>query len=141
MDLPPYTCQEQLLEKASTFALFDKSVAVVSCKTTNRLVRDYIGATGKGPLVGLEKKLRIALQFVQDDIEMYVSTVEDISQNLSKAQSLSYTAGVADFSSINTFDEKDIASVLAGNSNLEQTRETVRLTVEGLDRIIPLLRS
>ena len=40
--------KEQLLEKASEFALFDKSTSVVSCKRTNRIVRDYIGATGKG---------------------------------------------------------------------------------------------
>ena len=49
--------KEKLLEKASEFALFDKSTSVVSCKKTNRIVRDYIGATGKGPLVGLEKKI------------------------------------------------------------------------------------
>lgn len=49
--------KEKLLEKASEFALFDKSTSVVSCKKTNRIVRDYIGATGKGPLVGAEKRL------------------------------------------------------------------------------------
>lgn len=38
--------KEELLEKASTFALFDKSVSVETCKTTNRVVRDYLGATG-----------------------------------------------------------------------------------------------
>ena len=43
--------------QASEFALFDKSASVVSCKKTNRIVRDYIGATGKGPLVGAEKRL------------------------------------------------------------------------------------
>ena len=42
---------------ASEFALFDKSTSVVSCKKTNRIVREYIGATGKGPLVGAEKRL------------------------------------------------------------------------------------
>jgi hypothetical protein len=40
--------KELLLEKASTFALFDKSVSVETCKTTNRIVRDYLGVTGKG---------------------------------------------------------------------------------------------
>lgn len=43
--------------QASEFALFDKSTSIVSCKRTNRIVRDYIGATGKGPLVGAEKRL------------------------------------------------------------------------------------
>ena len=41
--------KEELLEKASTFALFDKSVSVETCKTTNRVVRDYLGATGTSP--------------------------------------------------------------------------------------------
>jgi hypothetical protein len=58
--------KQQLLEKASTFALFDKSVSIESCKTTNRLVRDYIGVTGKGPLVGIEKKIKQALELVDD---------------------------------------------------------------------------
>lgn len=49
--------KEQLLDKASTFALFDKSVSVVSCKKSNKIVRDYIGATGKGPLVGADKRV------------------------------------------------------------------------------------
>jgi hypothetical protein len=73
--------KEQLLEKASTFALFDKSVSVTSCKTSNRLVRDYIGSTGKGPVVGLEKKLRQALGFVKDgeDTDVYVQTTENIT--------------------------------------------------------------
>lgn len=49
--------KDLLLEKASTWALFDKSTSVVSCKRTNRLVRDYIGLTGKGPLVGAERRM------------------------------------------------------------------------------------
>jgi hypothetical protein len=52
-DLLEQKNKELLLEKASTYALFDKSVSVESCKTTNRIVRDYLGVTGKGPLVGL----------------------------------------------------------------------------------------
>jgi hypothetical protein len=66
--------KELLLEKASTFALFDKSVSVETCKTTNRIVRDYLGVTGKGPLVGLDKQLRKALELIDpDDLEDYVS--------------------------------------------------------------------
>lgn len=49
--------KELLMEKAATSALFDKSVSVVTCKMNNRIVRDYIGATGKGPLVNIDKKL------------------------------------------------------------------------------------
>ena len=63
--------KELLLEKASTFALFDKSVSVETCKTTNRIVRDYLGVTGKGPLVGIEKSVRTGLEFLDDpdDVE------------------------------------------------------------------------
>lgn len=134
--------KEQLLEKASTFALFDKSVSVTSCKTSNRLVRDYIGSTGKGPVVGLEKKLRQALEFVKDgeDIDMYVQTTENISQALSRAGSLSYAAGVADFASVNNFDVKETPKVLSNeSSNLEQARRAIRETVDGLDTILPML--
>lgn len=66
--------KELLLEKASTFALFDKSVSVETCKTTNRIVRDYLGVTGKGPLVGIEKLLKLGLDFIDpDDLENYVT--------------------------------------------------------------------
>ena len=86
--------KDRLLEKASEFALFDKSTSVVSCKRTNRIVRDYIiGATGKGPLVGIEKRLLRTL-------DEYFSAVESFSQALSRATSLSYMAGMADFDSV-----------------------------------------
>jgi hypothetical protein len=66
--------KELLLEKASTFALFDKSVSVETCKTTNKIVRDYLGATGIGPLVGIDKQLRKALDFLDpDDLDDYVT--------------------------------------------------------------------
>ncbi len=66
--------KELLLEKASTFALFDKSVSVETCRTTNRIVRDYLGVTGKGPLVGMEKKLKRGLNYLDDadDLDAYV---------------------------------------------------------------------
>jgi hypothetical protein len=66
--------KELLLEKASTFALFDKSVSVESCKTVNRIVRDYLGVTGKGPLVGIDKLLKQGLDFIDpDDLDNYVT--------------------------------------------------------------------
>jgi hypothetical protein len=40
--------KELLLEKAATNALFDKSASIETCKTTNRVVRNYLGVTGKG---------------------------------------------------------------------------------------------
>eukprot|EP00980_Cylindrotheca_fusiformis_P009249 scaffold2018_cov113-Cylindrotheca_fusiformis.AAC.3 len=113
--------KELLLEKASTFALFDKSVSVETCKTNNRIVRDYLGVTGKGPLVGIDKLLKLGLDFVDPEyLDDYVTgksnitvrlllrcrsshpcfsteELESFSQALAKASSLSYTAGVGDF--------------------------------------------
>lgn len=134
--------KEQLLEKAKVSALFDKSASIVSCKTSNRLVRDYIGATGKGPVVGLEKSLRKALLLDlvhPDNADVYVQTIEDVQQCLSRAASLSYTAGVADFNSVNNFKEEDISRVLSSDSNLEQARVAIQLTVKGLNEILALL--
>jgi len=119
--------KEKLLEKASTFALFDKSTSVVSCKRTNRVVRDYIGVTGKGPLVNLEKKLlkkSLVEQVDPDNLDNYFSAVETFSQEMAKANSLSYTAGTADFDSVNNF-AKGEASVNEGDSNLEQARRAI----------------
>jgi hypothetical protein len=78
--------KQLLLEKASTYALFDKSVSVESCKTSNRLVRDYIGVTGKGPLVGIEKKIRKALELVEpNSLDEYVSgTVQSMLMHIPK---------------------------------------------------------
>jgi hypothetical protein len=119
--------KEKLLEKASVFALFDKSTSVVSCKRTNRVVRDYIGVTGKGPLVNLEKKLlkkSLVEQVDPDNLDDYFSAVETFSQEMAKANSLSYTAGTADFDSVNNF-AKGEASVNEGDSNLEQARRAI----------------
>lgn len=66
--------KELLLEKAKTSALFDKSASVETCKTTNRIVRDYLGVTGKGPLVGMEKQLKMAMDDVDADrLEDYIA--------------------------------------------------------------------
>lgn len=69
--------KELLLEKASTFALFDKSVSVETCKTTNRVVRNYLGVNGNGPLVGIDKKVVKALDLVDPDfLEDYLNGEE-----------------------------------------------------------------
>lgn len=134
--------KQQLLEKASTFALFDKSVSVETCKTTNRVVRDYLGATGIGPLVNLEKQLKNALDQVNPDyLEDYVTEIESIQQILAKARSLSYTAGVADFSSVNNFEKDQVKDVLANNSNLEQSRQCIEQIVNGLSKIEAMFKS
>ena len=105
--------KELLLEKASTFALFDKSVSVETCKTTNRIVRDYLGVTGKGPLVGIDKQLRKGLDFIDpDDLENYVNEIENFSQALSRASSLSYAAGIADFDGKDFFSSSSSSLIL-----------------------------
>ncbi|KAL7451717.1 hypothetical protein ACHAWC_004131 [Mediolabrus comicus] len=114
--------KEKLLEKASEFALFDKSTSIVSCKRTNRVVRDYIGATGKGPLVNLEKRLlkkNVVEQVDPDRLDDYFAAVEKFSQEMAKANSLSYTAGMADFDAVNNF-AKGEANIEESNSNLDR---------------------
>jgi hypothetical protein len=132
--------KELLLEKASTFALFDKSVSVESCKTTNRVVRDYLGVTGKGPLVQIEKQIKIGFDFVgPDDLEDYVSELEKFSQAYSKASYLSYAAGIADFDSVNNFSKDDAKQERNGNSNLAQTKEAIAEAMACLDRLVVML--
>ena len=81
---------------------------MVSCKRVNGVVRDYIGATGKGPVVGAEKRLlkSTVVDLVDDDyLDEYFSEAESFSQLMSKAKTLSYTAGHNDFDSMNNFEE------------------------------------
>jgi hypothetical protein len=133
--------KEQLLEKAKVSALFDKSASIVTCKTTNRRVRNYIGATGKGPVVGLEKNLRKGLDLVvdPDNLDVYVVGIEDVQESLSKATSLSYMSGVADFNSVNNFKQEDKERVMSSDSNLNQARGAIQKTVNGLNEILALL--
>lgn len=137
--------KELLLEKASTFALFDKSVSVESCKTTNRIVRDYLGVTGKGPLVGIDKKLKQGLNYLADadDLDLYVTELESFSQAYSRASSLSYAAGIADFDSVNNFSKED--AVDKGetdntSSNLNQSKVAIQQAKTSLDVIVTLLQ-
>ena len=91
---------------------------------------------GIGPLVGLEKEMKKALDRVNPDfLDDYVTEIEVIEQTIAKARSLSYTAGVADFNSVNNFEKDQIKAVLADNSNLEQTRLSIERVVEGLKKI------
>ncbi|KAL7535872.1 hypothetical protein ACHAWF_005301 [Thalassiosira exigua] len=123
--------KDKLLEKASEFALFDKSTSVVSCKRTNRVVRDYIGVTGKGPLVGAEKRLlrsNVVDKIDPESLDDYFSAVESFSSAMSKAASLSYTASV-DFDSMNNFAKGEEKG---DGSNLGQAREAIEEANEAL---------
>jgi hypothetical protein len=130
----------ELLEKAKTSALFDKSAAVVSCKTSNRIVRDYLGSTGKGPLVALDRALKGGLEQVDGDaVDEYLQLMEQVQSDLSKADSLSYTAGVSDLSSINNFDRNVEESVLSSNGSLQEAKGAIQEALSGLRRIVLLL--
>jgi hypothetical protein len=56
---------------------------------------------------------------------------------LAKASSLSYTAGTADFDSINNFGKGD--NDRNEGSNLEQSRRAIQEAKASLDRILALL--
>jgi hypothetical protein len=130
----------ELLEKAKTSALFDKSASVVSCKTSNRIVRDYLGSTGKGPLVALDRALKRGLEQVDGGaVDEYLQLMEQVQSDLSKADSLSYTAGVSDLSSINNFDRNVEESVLSSNGSLQEAKGAIQEALSGLRRIVLLL--
>ena len=92
----------------------------MSKPATSRIVRDYIGVTGKGPLAGIEKKLSARdIVDIVDDPDAYFSALESFSISLSRAASLSYIAGTSDLDSVNNFDQgKDAAE----SSNLQQCK-------------------
>ena len=140
-DLLEQKNKELLLEKASTYALFDKSVSVISCKTSNKKIRDYLGRTGVGPLVGLHKKLRKAVELLDDPdrFDEFIQASENLQQALSKADSLSYAAGVADFSAVNNFDKESIVTVLESNNQLAETKRAIADAVKYLDQILSIL--
>lgn len=130
--------KDKLLEKASEFALFDKSTSVTSCKRSNRVVRDYIGVTGKGPLFGIEKKL-VARDIVDmvGDPDAYFSALESFSTSMSRAASLSYIAGTSDFDSVNNFEQgKDSAE----SSNLSTCKDAIYDANKYLGEMISLLQ-
>ena len=136
--------KELLLEKASTFALFDKSVSVTSCKTVVSNIRDYIGRTGLGPVVGLEKNLKVASNKVleQDsdiDMDKLIALIEQVERELNRADGLSYSAR-RDYSALNNFEPSEISKVLSDEaSTLEQCRKSILVVIEKLDQILAML--
>lgn len=132
--------KELLLEKASTFALFDKSVSVVTCKTNNKKIRDYLGRTGIGPVVGLDKKLRRVFDLIDDpdDLDAYVTATEAAQQALSRADSYSYTAG-GDYDALNNFEKEDQGKILESNSNLKQVRQSIQTAIDNLNIILKII--
>jgi len=135
-DLLEQKNKAELLEKAATFALFDKDGAVMSCKEDNKKVRNFIGK-----LKNLDRQFASARDIIIDadgDLEEYFSLVDDYSRRMSAANSLSYSAG-QDFSAINTSkmntEEGDVGkqelaggkgdNMLAAQSELMNAREDI----------------
>jgi hypothetical protein len=129
--------KDLLLEKASVFALFDKSVSVETCKTSNKTVRQYLAAVQ----VNLQKKLVSAATETTAtvDSDALLDKAEAIQQALARANSLSYTAGVADFNAVNNFEKSEKSSVLATDSNLEQARLAIQEAVNDLNAFLTLV--
>jgi hypothetical protein len=66
--------------------------------------------------------------------------LENFSQAYSKAQSLSYTAGVADFDAVNNFSKDEAKDVRNENSNLEQTKRAIAEAKSNLDQMVSILQ-
>ena len=64
---------------------------------------------------------------------------ESFSQSYSRAKSLSYTAGIADFDSIVNFEKDRPKEDMNPNSNLEQTKLAIQSCKTNLDRIVSML--
>jgi hypothetical protein len=141
--------KELLLEKASTFALFDKSVSVISCKTTTRIVRDYLGRTGIGPVATLDKTLKRILNILVKnsddttmkwDVDMIVQRIEQIQQDMNQADALSYSAR-RHSSALNNFNPKDTTTILANHQELIETKQTIQSIVNQLNDFIRYIES
>jgi hypothetical protein len=141
--------KELLLEKAATFALFDKSVSVTSCKTINNRVREYLGRTGIGPVAQLDGLLKQIVAFAVDDsdtdnsstvdVDAIVQTVEDIQRELTRADSLSYAAR-RDFTSMNNFNPDEVDRVLDNaTSNLAVCKAAIQTAVDLLNTLNSML--
>jgi hypothetical protein len=133
--------KELLLEKAKISALFDKSASVVSCRKNPRIVRDYLGATGKGPLVNAEKrflKRDVADRVDPDLLDEYYAQVEFFTQEMAKASAASYTAGISDLDSINTF-AKGEEGATGDSASLEQARKAIIEAKGAMDKAIHIL--
>lgn len=133
--------KELLLEKAKTSALFDKSASVVSCRKNPRIVREYLGATGKGPLVNADKrflKRAVADRVDPDALDEYYAQVEIFTQEMAKASAASYTAGMSDLDSINTF-AKGEEGASGDSASLEQARKAIIEAKEAMDKAIKCL--
>lgn len=101
-------------------------------------MRDYIGVTGKEPLVNIEKKMlrRNVVDTVDpDDLEDYYTQVENFQQSIARASAASYTAaGVADLDSVNNFEKGSQKN--SGDTNLLQAKRAIKDAKESIDKVV-----
>ena len=71
-----------------------------------------------------------------DSLDEYFSAVESFSQSISRANSLSYTAGTADFDSMNNFAKGEQKG---DGTNLEEARQAIEEANVSLKRAVSLL--
>mmetsp|Transcript_13652 Transcript_13652/g.27922 ORF Transcript_13652/g.27922 Transcript_13652/m.27922 type:complete len:249 (-) Transcript_13652:3-749(-) len=134
--------KEQLLEKAKTFALFDKDAAVLSCKESNGKVRQFINRLKR--LDGQFASAKFAVMEKDRDIERYFELVDTYNSALSAANSASYTASM-DFSSLNankmdTTVNREDQQLAGGSDNMNNTREELRRALLAINEITQLLQ-
>lgn len=140
--------KELLLQKASTSALLDKSVSVVSCRTTNSVVRGVLGRTaGAMPMGNLDKALKGAVDAVLSDdenavtagdAEVLVDAVENLQLALTRADAASYEAR-RDSSALNNFEPDDKDKALLSSSNLAEANGAILDSVLYLKEIEKVL--
>ena len=133
--------KEQLLEKASTFALFDKDSAVMSCREDNTKVKAFISK-----LKNLEKEFKAARSIVEDsggDLDAYIDNVERYQSSMSSA--LGFASLMAqDYASINPqkmepgLSEKEQV-ISGGNEASEQTKRQLEEALSTLKNVNSML--
>jgi hypothetical protein len=122
--------KDQLLEKAATFALFDKDSAVMSCRESSTKVRKFIST-----LKNLDKEFK-GLRDSVDDLDAYFALVDSYTSSVAAANSYSYMSS-QDFSSMNgkKVTEDGGQQLNGGTDNMEAARaelERARAALQGV---------
>lgn len=146
-DLLEQKNKEQLLKEASTFALFDKSASVQSCKESNSKIRQYLGIykDSGSALVGLDKKFkRLKDVYVNDDDEeRWFDLVDEFNVRLSKIDTLTYQTTLLSQTTVGydlNGDSKIDGSYIS-NPDLVSAKEDTQAALSILNSIIAILPS
>jgi len=146
-DLLEQKNKEQLLVQASTFALFDKSASVTSCKESNSKIRQYMGIYKESgsALVGLDKKFkRLKDVYVNDDDEeRWFDLVDEFNVRLSKIDTLTYQTTLLSQTTVG-YDlngDSKIDGSYTSNPDLVSAKEDIQFALGLLNSIIAILPS